>query len=205
MHPTSQTPVTVGDYLESSRIVVDPLDFAYFTALPNDQWRYAKSLAERATRALSGSQYEDYMKSHGPVEKAGELVVKSFFDYYLPKRCCDDFLHANPYVPSFAVDGVTIDVHTRMLKPPAEHPGYYPMLHTRKFLLMVPEIGLSRRADIYVFCGYDIRAHDGYAYGWLSSEELGEVPITTQLKHKAKCVSVYRSHPMHTLIDYITN
>lgn len=202
MIPEATTPISIGDVLDSTKTNVDPLDFAYFTRLSQDQWKRAKSLDKSVNNSLIGSPYADYMKSHSPVEKAGEIVFKSFLDYYcrMPYDC--SIVHGSNFEPAFNVSGTTIDVHTRMLKNNGAGPGYV-TLNAGKFLLMVPEIGLARRADIYVFCGFSADSRDGYAFGWSTAEEIAGVSISEELKHKAKCVSMYDIHPLNTLLGYI--
>lgn len=193
---------TLNDVLDANKVNVDPLDFAYFTTLTADQWGRAKSLAKRTTGKLIDSPYYDYMRSHGPVEKAGEFVFKSFLDYYCRQPYDVFFTDGNIYDPGFAVGNVTIDVHTRMLKRSTQNQNT--TLNVNKFLLMVPEMGLARRADIYLFCGYSTETQDGYGFGWVTAEELATVELNTNIRHKAKCVSLHEVHPLNTLLNYIS-
>jgi len=195
--------ITVGDYLGPTAITANPLEFCYFTTLTDDVWRRAKALAKRATDTLVGGMHHDYMRSHGPVEKAGEFVFKGFLDYYCRAPYDVNFTDGDQFVPGFSIAGTTVDVHTRMFKRSTGGTENYPLINTRKFLLMVPELGLARRPDIYMFCGYNVENRYGYAFGWATAEEIAELPLANDLRHKAKCLSLYKIHPMHTLLGYI--
>jgi hypothetical protein len=209
MNSEIPTQVTIGEMLGHGAAVVDPLDFSYFATLEEDEWGRSKSLARRATAALAGGPYSEYIKSHGPVEKAGEFLFKGFLEYYcwasydVNSAFGTRMNQVDMFVPGFGVSGRSIDVHTRMLRRGQDPPSCYPLVNTRRFQLMVPEIGLSRRADVYVFCGFDVDSRFGCAFGWISADELADVPVSDSLRYRAKCINVYDAHPISTLLEYL--
>lgn len=200
---------TLNEYMEESNMV-DPMEWSYYTKLTSTQWAKAKAMARRLTQGLVGTPHLEYIKNCGPVEKAGEIVIGQFLDYYLDARFSDDFVHLDPFSCSFAVNGKRLDVHTRMLKfshpvlPPAPIPPPPPSkVHKKKFLVMVPELGLERKADVYVYCGFDVFSRDGYGFGWLPASELNDVAISADYKHPAKCLPISQIYPMWELVNYL--
>lgn len=185
---------------------VDPLDFGYMAKLTKREWRHAKLLAKQSMDSVAGTGVSDYMRSYGPVEKAGEYIVNRFLNYYCTVPYDTDFFSCDPQIPSFSVAGLTIDVHTRMLKLDAQARKFGKdgrLINLSNFLLMVPEVMLTRRADIYIFCGFDVESLEGYAFGWVTSERLAAVDVTTDVKHPAKCFLIPQIYPMQHLLDII--
>lgn len=190
-------PTTVGNYLNyPNSQKLDPLEFAYFTDLSRETWFRAKFLSKRSIEALQGTPYLSYMQSHGPVEKAGEFILKAFLDENCSLAYDVNFTQGDQFLPSFSIGGITVDCHTRMIKEG--------LLDTTKLLPMVPELGLLRRAAIYAFCGFNVTNSTGYALGWLTSDEVARIPVSSNLSHKAKCSNLYALHPMHTLLEFLT-
>lgn len=193
------------DQLGSS-MWIDPLDWCYYSNITRKEWRKSKLLAKRLTETLATSSYLDFVRSYGPVEKAGEYVFKNYLDYYCGLSYDVNFAEQDPYVPGFGIGSKTINVHTRMLKLGEQACQYGPfgrLINTTNFLLMVPEFGLMRKADIYVFCGFDVYGLEGYTFGWLSAQELGNIEMRQDVKFPAKCVLIPEVHPMKTLFENI--
>lgn len=200
MNPSAYIPSTTStldDYIDATTSCVDPTEFAYFIRLSEDQWKRAKSLAKQAISYLSDTPYFDYIASYAPVEKAGECIMKSFLDYHCTTSYDCAFSDGDQFIASFNIAGIAVDVHTRMLRTTGSR------INTNRFLLMVPELGLARRADVYVFCGYNVISRDGFAFGWATAPEIGSRPISTELRYQAKCIPLNSAHPMTTLLPTI--
>lgn len=186
----------------------DPVDWAYFCTVSGSDWKRAKLLAKKYTELLADTKYSEFIRSCGPVERAGESILQKFFDYYCELKNSAELNLSDPYRPAFTVCGKTIDVHTRMLKFRRQANAFGPMgtcLNVDKFLVMVPELGLIRSADIYAFCGFDIDSKDGFFFGWTTAERLAAVPLSVKSKHKSKCLMLTDLYPAGELITYITS
>lgn len=183
--------------------MVNPLDFAYYEQLPLSTWKQAKSLAKKCASSLIGTPYAEYMQSFGPVEKIGELFFRSYVTSSLGCPYTTSVESGEVMNPGFCINDVTIDVHTRMLVTDRCDVTYTFMLSTHRFQPMVPQIGLARSADVYVFGGYNVANRDAYLFGWSTAEEVNDVQMNYNLKYPAKAMSINLLHPMHTLKAHI--
>jgi len=200
-----ETPLRIKDAFKVGAWT-DPMEWAYFCSLPGREWRRARALAKRSTELLCNTQYADFIRSCGPVEKAGEFIFKNFLDYYCDAPYDIEFTSGNPYSPGFKVLETKIDVHTRMLKFAKQAKEFGAMgtcLNIEKFSVMVPELGLVRSADIYVFCGFDVDTKNGFIFGWTTAEKLAGIELSTDSKHLAKCIKLTDLYPIGDLLPYI--
>lgn len=183
--------------------MLDPLDFAYYEQLPLSMWKQAKTLVKKCSASLAGTHYHSFMQSFGPVEKVGELFFRSYVENNM---CCPYTTSIEtdaPMNPGFVINDVTVDVHTRMLITDKCSVTYTFMLSSHRFQPMVPQLGIARNADLYVFGGYNVANRDAYLFGWATADEVDDIPMNINLKHPAKQMNMNKLHPMHTLKAYI--
>lgn len=160
----------------------------------------AARVARKDAEFFRGTGYASYAYNCGPVEKAGEQVVRRFFDYFSIRYT----KNGDPYLPPFIVSGLNIDVHTRALKFKEQYDHYGLTggnLNIERFPGIVPELGLLRSADIYVFCGFDVCSYEGFLFGWTDSGTLAEVELSTGCKYPAKFVKLSKLYSPHSLLD----
>lgn len=183
----------------------DPYEWSYFSTIAASEWRLAKTLAKRVTDYLSGTKYAEFIRSCGPVEKAGEFLVKGYLDYYCDQPYDVDFTETDPYRPGFSIAGIKVDVHTRMLKFAKQAHDCGAMgasLNVDRFLVMVPELGLTRGAEVYVFCGFDVDTRAGLVFGWTPASVIAQIPLSSDSKHSAKCLKVTDLYTISSLLPY---
>ena len=64
---------------------------------------------------------------------------------------------------------------------------------------MVPELGLVRDADIYMFCGFDVTNRDGFIFGWSTKEDVEQAHLDMELQVPAKCMPIPNLRPLTDL------
>ena len=203
---------TIAERLNTRSWTIDLLDFSYFTKLTTEQWRYSKAAIPRYLKTLGDTNYAGYMKTHGPVEKAGEHVAKSFLDYHCGDTadiCTRLYPYSNdcdsPYEPSFRANGQGIGISTRMVRPISPHQPT--AINVVKFRLMIPDIQEKILPKAYIFCGFNVKTLEGYCLGWLTSDEVMSVtPVERpNSTYKLRSFVLQTLHTMHTFRKYITS
>lgn len=184
----------IKELIKQPGVMLNPEQIGYQIDLTDADWKEAKRRSKASIVALHGTPYESYMKTHGPVEHAGEIAFEKVLK--LSCRKSYDILDDGVYCPRFAIEGETISTHTRMLK--ASWNGIY--INANKFFFMVPELGILRNPNIFVFCGFDPSSLTAFVLGWAGKDLIEKLPLDTSISFPAKKISVFNANTITSLI-----
>lgn len=188
----------VADVAATPSVLINPMEFSYFTQLSPDDWKKAKHHASKLIQKNQESIYSAWLNNYATIEKAGEMLVNKYFAYYHRPDYARN-RHYDPLKCAFVFNGKQVSVHTRMLRTLDNVTADGLRINTRKFFPMVPEVGLLRNADIYMFCGFDVVNRDGFVFGWSSGSDIAILPIDYELQVPAKCVPIPNLRPLKDL------